>query len=112
MSSTNSRHLNLQIQLEGRLENGTKITSSSRNDNDDNNKQALQFELGAKHILEGLEIAVQNMSIGQEVEVTIPSLYAYGHQGFPPKIPPRATLIFDIILMDITTKNKDSTVAT
>lgn len=52
-------------------------------------------------MLEGLEVAVEHMSLGQMAEATIPSLYAYGHVGYPPKIPPRATLIFQIELVGI-----------
>ena len=91
-----------QIHYEGGLEQGSRnIIASSRADPD--TPAALQFELGARHVLEGLEIAVAHMSVGQMVEATIPSLYAYGHVGYPPKIPPRATLIFQIELMDIST---------
>ncbi|CAB9499190.1 FK506-binding protein 1 [Seminavis robusta] len=90
-----------QIRFEGRLENGTVIASSKHQ------KSALQFELGKQHVLEGLEVAVEHMCVGQKVEVTIPPLYAYGHQGFPPKIPPRSTLIFVLELVDVISSDKE-----
>lgn len=85
------------------MENGTKISSMM--------DQAFQFELGARHVLEGIEAAVEHMCEGQTVEATIPSLYAYGHQGFPPKIPPRATLVFTIELLKIEEPDIDSAAA-
>lgn len=88
--------LSAKIHYEGTLENGTKIASSR-----DLHQAPLQFQLGEHHVLEGLEVAVENMSVGQIVEATIPALYAYGHQGFPPKIPPCSTLIFCIELLEI-----------
>lgn len=109
------------IHYDGRLENGTHSIASSRKNNNNtrndhhssnfsSNKDtaALQFELGARHILGGLEVAVEHMSVGQTVEATIPALYAYGHVGYPPKIPPRATLIFQIKLIGFTTSNNTS----
>ena len=74
-----------------------------------NPNQSLKFEFGARHVLEGIEVAVGHMTKGQTVEATIPSLYAYGHQGYPPRIPPRATLIFKIELVDILSVTKDTT---
>lgn len=83
------------VHFEGRLEDGTKF-ASSRDTN-----QTFQFELGQKHVIEGWEVAIEKMSLGQIAEVTIPSLYAYGALGHPPKIPPRSTLIFTLELLQI-----------
>ena len=66
--------------------------------------QSLQFEVGARHVIQGLEVAIQRMSKGQVAEVTIPHLYAYGHKGHLPEIPPRSTLIFRLELVDIVFK--------
>jgi FKBP-type peptidyl-prolyl cis-trans isomerase len=68
--------------------------------------QALQFEVGAKHVLLGLEVAVQRMSEGQLVEVTIPHLYGYGPRGHLPEIPPRSTLVFQLELVEILRKKR------
>ena len=80
------------------LENGIKIDSTlDRN-------QALLFEVGAKHLIAGLEVAVLRMSAGQLAEVTIPHLYGYGQRGHFPDIPPRSTLIFRLELVEIVAK--------
>ena len=51
--------------------------------------------------MEGWEVALVNMHLGQVAEVTIPHLYAYGEQGYPPKIPPRSTLMFRMEVLKI-----------
>ena len=64
--------------------------------------QVFQFLLGAGQVIEGMDAAVSKMSVGQEVEATIPHPYAYGVAGYPPLIPPRATLVFRIELIRFT----------
>lgn len=71
--------------------------------------QPLQFQVGAKQVIYGLDVAVQNMTLGQDVEVTIPYLYAYGQRGHPPKIPPQSTLIFRLELLEIEDQEKPHT---
>lgn len=61
--------------------------------------QMFHFRLGAGQVIEGLNAAVSKMSVGQEVEATIPYPYAYGVAGFPPVVPPRTTLIFRVELI-------------
>ncbi|KAL9191283.1 hypothetical protein ACHAXT_000989 [Thalassiosira profunda] len=61
--------------------------------------QQFQFRIGAGQVIEGMDVAVSKMSLGQEVEATIPYPFAYGVQGYPPVVPPRATLIFRIELI-------------
>mmetsp|Transcript_17777 Transcript_17777/g.38397 ORF Transcript_17777/g.38397 Transcript_17777/m.38397 type:complete len:174 (+) Transcript_17777:84-605(+) len=58
-----------------------------------------QFRLGLGQVIEGMDAAVSKMSLGQEVEATIPYAYAYGVQGYPPVVQPRATLVFRIELI-------------
>ena len=50
-------------------------------------------------------MAVQNIPLGSLVEVTIPSLYAYGNQGHQPMVPPHATLIVQLELLEIEEKH-------
>jgi FK506-binding protein 1 len=69
----------------------------------------LEFVVGAGQVIEGLDVCVQRMNVDQQVEVTIPYLYAYGEQGYPPKIPPRSTLVYRITLLRV---KKKATTAT
>jgi FKBP-type peptidyl-prolyl cis-trans isomerase len=68
-------------------------------DNTRNRNLPFQFEVGAKEVIEGLEIAIQRISPGQQVEITIPHIYAYGVQGAPPQIPPCSTLMIRLELL-------------
>jgi FKBP-type peptidyl-prolyl cis-trans isomerase len=82
------------VHYEGFLEDGTRLDSS--------HARPLKFEIGAGQVMEGWEVAIVHLVEGQEVEVTIPHLYAYGEMGHPPTIPPRSTLIFRMKLLKIT----------
>ncbi len=44
---------------------------------------------------------LQRMKIGEKARLVCPSNLAYGDQGRPPQIPPGATLIFEVELLDI-----------
>ncbi|KGL80556.1 Peptidyl-prolyl cis-trans isomerase FKBP7, partial [Tinamus guttatus] len=57
------------------------------------------FVLGVGQVIKGLDIAMMNMCPGEKRKVTIPPSLAYGQQGYSQgKIPPNATLIFEIEL--------------
>jgi FKBP-type peptidyl-prolyl cis-trans isomerase len=86
------------IHYEGFLEDGmTRILGCSSRVT----CQPLLFEVGAQQVMEGIDVAVQHMTEGQHAEVTIPHRYAYGASGYPPQIPPKATLVFRIELLEI-----------
>ncbi len=55
---------------------------------DNTNFEAEEYLHGAGNILPGLELALQDMKAGQEIDVIIPPEYAYG--------PVEASLIFDV----------------
>ena len=42
------------------------------------------------------------LTCSEKRRLTIPSDLAYGDHGSPPKIPAKATLVFDVELLDIT----------
>ncbi|KAM6131731.1 LOW QUALITY PROTEIN: peptidyl-prolyl cis-trans isomerase FKBP7 [Phoenicopterus ruber ruber] len=55
------------------------------------------FVLGVGQVIKGLDIAMMDMCPGEKRKVTIPPSLAYGQQGYAQgKIPPNATLIFEI----------------
>jgi FK506-binding protein 2 len=45
--------------------------------------------------------------ISEKRRLTIPSDLAYGNRGSPPKIPGKATLVFDVELLDIKRKSDE-----
>lgn len=65
---------------------------------------ALEFCVGAGHIIKGFDLVLLKMSIGETAKVTMAPMLAYGVKGRPPKIPPNATLVFKIELISIKEK--------
>jgi len=47
---------------------------------------------------------VQTMKVGGKAQLTCPASLAYGPNGSPPTIPPQATLVFDVELLEILKK--------
>jgi len=64
-------------------------------------KGMLTFQLGTRAVIKGFDVGVEGMAVGEKRKVTIPFKMAYGSEGSPPKIPPRADLIFTIELQAI-----------
>jgi FKBP-type peptidyl-prolyl cis-trans isomerase len=63
--------------------------------------QPYDFVLGAAQVIPGWERGIAGMKVGGSRELTIPSRLAYGTAGSPPVIPPDATLVFEVELMDV-----------
>ena len=64
------------------------------------NAAAFQFVIGAGGVIQGWELGLPGMAEGGTRRLIIPADLAYGEAGRP-SIPPNATLIFDIELVDI-----------
>lgn len=61
------------------------------------------FVLGVGHVIKGLDIAMMDMCPGEKRKVIIPPSLAYGKEGYAEgKIPPNATLMFEIELYAVT----------
>ncbi|CAJ0942328.1 unnamed protein product [Ranitomeya imitator] len=58
------------------------------------------FVLGVGQVIKGLDMALMDMCPGEKRKVTIPPSLGYGDKGYE-KIPPDATLIFEIELLGI-----------
>ncbi|KAG8949757.1 Peptidyl-prolyl cis-trans isomerase fpr2 [Tulasnella sp. 424] len=68
----------------------------------DRGNQPFEFTLGAGHVTKGWDEGATNMCIGEKRTLTIPSHKAFGDEGYPPVIPEKAALVFEIELLDIT----------
>jgi len=60
--------------------------------------QTFQFELGYQQVIEGWELSVADMKIGEERIVILPPALAYGNRAVS-VIPANSTLIFEIKLL-------------
>ena len=84
---------NVTVHYSGYLTDGTKFDSSL------DKGQPITFPLNG--VIPGWTKGVGSMKIGGKRKLIIPYAMAYGANGRPPVIPPKATLIFDVELLEI-----------
>jgi len=83
------------VHYTGWLTNGSKFDSSKdRND-------PFRFKLGAGQVIRGWDEGVAGMKIGGKRKLTIPPQLGYGARGAGGVIPPNATLLFEVELLDV-----------
>lgn len=84
------------VHYTGTLTDGTKFDSSR-----DRNQPFPVENLGKAGVIVGWNEGVVGMKVGGKRKLTIPASAAYGPMGHPPVIPPNATLLFDIELVEV-----------
>ena len=84
------------VNYTGKLEDGS-IFDSSLNPG----REPFSFTLGVGSVIKGWDIGVKGMKVGGKRQLTIPSELGYGDKGAGNVIPPGATLIFEVELLEV-----------
>jgi len=82
----------------GYLVDGTKFDSSV------DRGQPFETQIGVGRVIPGWDESFITMKEGEKRVLILPYYLAYGERGYPPVIPPKATLIFDVELISVKTK--------
>lgn len=83
------------VHYSGWLLDGTKFDSSLERDD------PFEFTIGDGNVIEGWEKGLIGMKEGGTRRLTIPPSLGYGDQGAGGVIPPNATLLFEIELLEV-----------
>ena len=86
---------NVTEQYTGWLTDGKKFDSSY------DHQSPFTFPLGAGRVIQGWEKGVVGMKVGGKRRLNIPSSLGYGTTGVGGIIPPNATLVFEIELLNV-----------
>jgi FKBP-type peptidyl-prolyl cis-trans isomerase FkpA len=84
----------VKVDYTGWLTNGKKFDSSV------GTGKPIEVLLGAGQVIKGWDEGIAGMKVGGKRQLRIPPDLAYGAKGYPGTIPPDATLIFDVRLVE------------
>jgi peptidylprolyl isomerase len=112
-TSSGLKYEDIQVGTGAEAKSGRSVTVHYTGWLDDNGKQGKKFDssvdrgrpfifqLGAGSVIKGWDEGVAGMKIGGKRTLFIPPKLGYGEGGYPPVIPPKASLIFDVELLEV-----------
>lgn len=87
-------HFKVHVNYKGTLEDGTEFDSSFKRN------KPFVFQIGLRQVILGWEKGLMGMKVGGKRTIKIPPELAYGTSGAGELIPPNATLIFEIEILN------------
>jgi len=84
------------VNYTGKLEDGSIFDSSLNS-----GREPFTFTLGVGSVIKGWDLGVKGMMVGGKRKLTIPPDLGYGDAGAGSVIPPGATLIFEVELLEV-----------
>lgn len=85
----------VRVHYRGKLVDGTVFESSR------DRGHPLEFRVGIGQVVQGIDEGILDMSKGERALLRVPPQEGYGAVGMPPRIPPNATLLWDVELIDV-----------
>ena len=84
------------VNYTGKLEDGSVFDSSLNP-----GRSPFTFTLGSGSVIKGWDQGLKEMKVGGKRKLTIPPDLAYGSNGAGSAVPPNATLIFEVELLEV-----------
>jgi peptidylprolyl isomerase len=85
----------VKVHYTGTFPNGKKFDSSV------DKGQPYQFVIGTGNVIKGWDEGIMTMKVGGKRKLIVPPSLGYADRGWGDRIPPNATLLFDVELLGV-----------